>query len=198
MRRDAEKVKLALLKAFAMDKFVAYKRFVSTRLEPGEADDVFVAGLRRLASLAGGISDSVICCAFVNGLPEHVQEILRASARLEDMTLEQLVVRARSVMVDYRIEIGVSEAGFAAETLATSNSAHRYSPIRCYACGRVNCIARDCPTQYRLLNTARRTANRYLRSRRQKWDYDWPRTSSPNVHGNDSWEEAPTLASSRP
>uniref|UniRef100_A0A5S6QMN4 CCHC-type domain-containing protein n=1 Tax=Trichuris muris TaxID=70415 RepID=A0A5S6QMN4_TRIMR len=197
MRRDAEKVKQALLKAFAMDKFVAYKRFVSRRLEPGEAHDVFVADLRRLASLAGGISDSVICCAFVNGLPVHVQEILRAGARLEDMTLDQLVVRARSVMVDYRVEIGVSEAGVAAETRPTSNSAHRYPPRRCYACGGANHIARNCPTQYRGSNTARRTANQSLSDRRRNWDYDRPRTSASDVQGNESREKAPALGSSR-
>ncbi|CDW57599.1 hypothetical protein TTRE_0000589101 [Trichuris trichiura] len=48
-----------MLKAFPMDKFVAYKRFVSRKLEPDEAHDVFVADLRQLASLAGSISDSV-------------------------------------------------------------------------------------------------------------------------------------------
>ncbi|KFD70412.1 hypothetical protein M514_17496 [Trichuris suis] len=72
------------------------------------------------------MSDGVICRAFVNGLPEHAQETLRAGARLEDMTLDQLVARARSVMADDRMEMGLAEVGLAAETQATSNSASRY------------------------------------------------------------------------
>ncbi|CDW58669.1 hypothetical protein TTRE_0000699301 [Trichuris trichiura] len=97
-RMKVEKIKNILLAAFAADPFVAYGQLTSRRLRPGEAPDVFLADLRRLGSLAGGMSESVLGCAFVTGLPEHAQDMLRAGVRMADLTLEQLLERARSLM----------------------------------------------------------------------------------------------------
>ena len=99
-KADVAKIKRALLSAFAQDSFVAYEQFVSRRLKPDEAADVYLADLRRLAALFGGVSDTALACAFVAGLPESVRQILRAGSRMEALSLEQLLTRARSIMAD--------------------------------------------------------------------------------------------------
>ena len=90
----------ALLSAFGQDAFVAYEQFVSRRLQPGEAADVYLADLRRLASVFDGVSSKALACAFVAGLPDAVRQILRAGSRMEALSLEQLLTRARSIMAD--------------------------------------------------------------------------------------------------
>ncbi|KAF0286990.1 Intracisternal A-particle Pol-related polyprotein [Amphibalanus amphitrite] len=58
-------VKAALLRAFAVDKFQAYEEFTARRLRVGESVDVYLADLRRLASLFGGLGDTALMCGFV-------------------------------------------------------------------------------------------------------------------------------------
>ncbi|KRY48689.1 hypothetical protein T03_15204 [Trichinella britovi] len=70
-RSSIDKVKESLLAAFAADPFVAYDQFVSRKLGPHESHDVFLAELRRLATLFGGVSEEALACAFVAGLPEN-------------------------------------------------------------------------------------------------------------------------------
>ncbi|KAF0291110.1 Intracisternal A-particle Pol-related polyprotein [Amphibalanus amphitrite] len=53
-------VKAALLRAFAVDKFQAYEEFTARRLRVGESVDVYLADLRRLASLFGGLGDTAL------------------------------------------------------------------------------------------------------------------------------------------
>ena len=99
-KADEDKIKAALLSAFGQDAFVAYEQFVGRRLRPGEAADVYLADLRRLASLFDGASDKALACAFVADLPDAVRQILRAGSRMETLTLDQLLTRARSIMAD--------------------------------------------------------------------------------------------------
>ncbi|KFD49045.1 hypothetical protein M513_10093 [Trichuris suis] len=90
-RKDVGRIKEALTAAFAVDRFAAHRQFASRRLNMGESPDVFLADLRRLGTLAGGVSESFLGCAFVAGLPEYIQDLLRAGARMEEHTLNQLV-----------------------------------------------------------------------------------------------------------
>ncbi|KHJ41552.1 hypothetical protein D918_08404 [Trichuris suis] len=99
-KKDAEKVKKALLAAFAVDPFVAYEQFSGRRLRSVESPDVFLADLRRLASLFGGVSEKALACAFVAGLPDSVRQLLRAGSRLENLGLDQILARARAVLID--------------------------------------------------------------------------------------------------
>ncbi|KAG0713665.1 hypothetical protein GWK47_015711 [Chionoecetes opilio] len=105
-KNDFSKIKAALISAFAADKFVAYEQFVTRRLQDGESVDVYLADLRRLAALFGGIPDNGLICAFVAGLPSSVSHILRAGSRLEDLDITQVLSRARAVLVE-----GVAGAG---------------------------------------------------------------------------------------
>ncbi|KAF0311994.1 Intracisternal A-particle Pol-related polyprotein [Amphibalanus amphitrite] len=84
-------VKAALLRAFAVDKFQAYEEFTARRLRVGESVDVYLADLRRLASLFGGLGDTALMCGFVAGLPDAARHTLRAGCRMESLTLAELV-----------------------------------------------------------------------------------------------------------
>lgn len=131
-----EKIKVALVSAFAADKFVAYEQFVARRLREGESVDVYLANLLRLAELFGGMTDSGLSCAFVAGLPESPRDILRAGSRLE------LLNRARAVLADEHPGDGASTplsyGGHYTAAPATS------SVVRCLACNQPNHYARNC------------------------------------------------------
>uniref|UniRef100_A0A5S6Q1P2 Integrase catalytic domain-containing protein n=1 Tax=Trichuris muris TaxID=70415 RepID=A0A5S6Q1P2_TRIMR len=99
-QRNAAKVKAVLRAAFEVDSFVAYERFVSRKLGPNELPDAFLADLRRLAALFGGVSEKALACAFVAGLPGSVRQLLRVGSRLEDLSLGDIVNRARAVLKD--------------------------------------------------------------------------------------------------
>ena len=86
-KKDAKKIKEALLTAFAVDKFTAYEQLVTRRLRPNESVDVYLADLRRLSRLAGAMNETVLACAFVAGLPEEMRLTLRSGSRMESLDL---------------------------------------------------------------------------------------------------------------
>ena len=86
-KRDSGKITKALRTAFAVDSFTAYEQFVGRRLQPGETVDVSLAELRRLAVPFGGLSDNMLSCAFVAGLPDTVKQLMRAGSRMDKLPL---------------------------------------------------------------------------------------------------------------
>uniref|UniRef100_A0A5S6QT68 CCHC-type domain-containing protein n=1 Tax=Trichuris muris TaxID=70415 RepID=A0A5S6QT68_TRIMR len=197
-RKKVEKIKEVLLNAFALDRFIAYKRFTTRKLGAGESPDVFLAELQRLASLAGGVSESVMGCAFVTGLPEHIQDILRAGVRMEDLTLGQLLTRARAIMVN---EPNATERDIALAARAPEVSPRvvgQDSTIRCYACGGANHFARECPTRLRARTATQRTGDPHSRPRGSRKNRRPLATDVPMYQGNEYGEELPAPTSSRP
>lgn len=152
-----EKIKTALISAFAVDKFIACERFVGRRLRDGESANVYLADLRHLGVLFGGIPDAGLGCAFVAGLPDYVRHILRAGSRLEDMDLTQILARTRAILAKRHVG--------AAATSVSSPQQHKATPasagVLCRACSQPNHYARDC--------LARR---------------DWRRGGRSNMHGH--------------
>ncbi|XP_043235723.1 uncharacterized protein LOC122388597 [Amphibalanus amphitrite] len=91
-------VRGALYAAFALDQHAAYEAFSARRLRPGESADVFLADLRRLAALFGGLPERALTCAFVAGLPDDVRQTIRAGSKAEGLDLTTIVVRARAIL----------------------------------------------------------------------------------------------------
>lgn len=142
-KKDAAKITEALTTAFGTDAFSAYEAFAARRLEPNETVDVYLAALKKLANSFGGIPDKALSCAFVAGLPENARHTLRAASRMEALTLEQLLSRARAIMAE---EPRISCAGYAqrhVERTKTSGRAAANDPT-CFECGGANHLARDC------------------------------------------------------
>lgn len=135
-----EKIKTALISAFAVDKFIAYEQFVGRRLRDGESADVYLADLQRLAMLFGGITNAGLSCAFVAGLPDSSRHVLRAGSRLEDMDLSQIVARARAILADGNVGAAATSTFSPPQHMATPASAS----VLCRACNQPNHYARDC------------------------------------------------------
>ncbi|XP_043222134.1 uncharacterized protein LOC122381710 [Amphibalanus amphitrite] len=89
-------VRDALQAAFALDEYAAYEAFAARRLMPGESADVFLADLRRLAALFGGVPERALACAFVAGLPDSVRQMIRAGCRADGLDLSSVLARARA------------------------------------------------------------------------------------------------------
>ena len=88
-KKDPHKIKSALKRAFALDKFTAYERFMERRLRGGESVDVYVTELQQLAVLVKGMSEEGLSCAFVVGLPIAVKQVLKAGARVDSLSLSR-------------------------------------------------------------------------------------------------------------
>ena len=151
-KRDVRKIKSALLAAFADDPFVAYEKFTARRLNANESPDVYLADLRRLAGLFGGVSDLGLGCAFVAGLPAEVRQALKTGCRAESLQLDQLLARARAVLKDSRdFESMVPRFGapsIASKLVKKGQLVHGKSSIasgrRCFVCDGENHLAKDC------------------------------------------------------
>ena len=138
-RKKTEKIKEALLAAFAVDLYVAYEQLIGWKLQTDESPDVFLTELRRLASLFGGMPEKGLACAFVAGLPESVRQLLRADSRMETLDLPQILARARSVVRDHSGG-GVQEVCLDAGTGNPETGPDQ----RCFVCNGVNHFAREC------------------------------------------------------
>ena len=62
--------------------------------------DVYLADLRKLATPFGGAIDRILGCAFLAGLPDDARRLLRASVRLNELGLDELLARARNILKD--------------------------------------------------------------------------------------------------
>ena len=147
-RRSAQAVRDALYEAFAMDSLAAYDAYVSRRLRSDESVDVYLADLRRLATLYGGVPDRALACAFIAGLPDTVRSTIRAGTRAESLELASIVARARAVLSDERISVAAAATrGEAAKVkhCSTTEKARKRQPPKCWDCGDVGHISRKCP-----------------------------------------------------
>lgn len=141
-KKDAKKIKEALLSAFAVDKYTAYERLVTRRLGPNESVDVYLADLRRLSRLAGGVNETVLACAFVAGLPEEIRHSLRSGSRMESLELVQIVARARALTVDGSV-VAVAAHNYRGKCKPDGVS-RRMEQVVCFNCGRPGHLARQC------------------------------------------------------
>ena len=149
-RGSLEVVRSALFAAFALDEHAAYEAFSTRRLQPGESADVFLADLRRLAALFGGMPERGLRCAFVAGLPEGVRQTLRAGSRAEGLDLDSVLARARALLSDARVTASAAAVRW---NQPSSPSPRLQAPCvqelrrarRCWTCGRTGHFAATCP-----------------------------------------------------
>ena len=144
-RDSADAVRDALYDAFAMDRLAAYDAYASRRLQPGESADVYLADLRRLASLYGGVPESALACAFISGLPDAVRKTIRAGTRAEALDLASILVRARAVLSDERVAVAAAVAREDTSRRAPNVRMVKRPPKRCWICSESDHIAATCP-----------------------------------------------------
>ena len=138
-----EEIKQALYSAFGADPFITWRRFTERRLELGETVDVYLADSRMLAAPFGGVTHSILGCAFLVGLPDDESRLLRASSRLNELGLDELLARAQNILKDNTESVSVA---------VEAPEPPREGP-RCCRCGGPNHFSRDCQSQSSIKDT---------------------------------------------
>ena len=161
-KKSAQAIKSALIKAFGTNRFKAYEQFVR-RFWHDESVDVYATDLKRLARLGGVSHDDVIMTQFVVGLPSRVSRELRATPKVEKMTLSELIERARELMSELNdahmpVAFPALGGGPPVRNASTTGSGsavrapdggpdtHGGRSLRCFRCGGPH-MKRNCPTK---------------------------------------------------
>ena len=101
-KKDEDRIEKVLLDAFGINLFSAYDLFRQRNYVPSESVDVYLSDLRRLAGLADVLSENLIRCAFICGLPSDVSCQLRAQVRIEGSSLSEILEQTR-ILLDERL-----------------------------------------------------------------------------------------------
>ena len=141
VKGDYEKLKKELVTAFSINCYSAYVQLRERVLQEGETVDVYLADLRRLVESMGQTSpEPLLKCSFVAGLPADVANQLKATAAVEDMGLNELVTRARSVLST----ASNSNSSFVCSTVRQPVTVNK--TVRCFTCSGNGHVSRECPT----------------------------------------------------
>ena len=117
-----------------------------TRFHPGETVDEFLADLHWLGE---PLPDWWMTCAFMSWMPQHVRQLLRASSQMDTMNVEQLLTRARAIMIDDGgCEVSAATSVGQPHLDTEVPSSIRYSgTVICYKCSGPNLMARNCTSR---------------------------------------------------
>ena len=111
---DAGKIKDRLIEAFSDSMFVAYTKLVGTKWT-GEAVDVYVNELRRLAVLAGFTGtacENLVKLAFVTGFPDEIGVELQQIQNVKSVAMSEVLARARILVANRGMASGVAALSF--------------------------------------------------------------------------------------
>lgn len=128
-------IKAALIDAFSLNPFQAYEQ-LTRRKWRDEPVDVFLSDLRRLAKVAGVENDDLIRRAFVVGLPSGVSRELRAQAKIDSLSLAEILVRARALLAE-QVE------GYPVVAMAGRDERSKRESKRCFRCNGPH-LMKDC------------------------------------------------------
>lgn len=164
-KSDFTKLKAELTTAFGLNKFHAYEQLKTRNLMENETVDVYVADLQRLAALMGhSDSDPLVKCAFVSGLPEDIAIQLKSIASVEDLSVADLVARARMMLSTRSVQPSLCAVGrIHLNTEPQHGEGHKFGKRPgyrelnysrrdreekrlCYRCHKPGHIARNCMT----------------------------------------------------
>lgn len=138
-KADFEAVKTCLVSTFGLSSFKAYSQFKERHLAPGEAPDVFLSDLRRLAGAfgyKGAGATAILCCQFVDGLPEPCRGYIKAVHGAEIADVNELLKRAKGYLMEDR-------GGYSGFSGVRSREA-RPQASRCNGCFRRGHVQKDC------------------------------------------------------
>ena len=139
-KADATKIEAALRTAFATDKFSVYDEFRNRKWKSGETVDVFLAEIKRLASLdniGGEENEEIVKLAFVMGLPSKVAAQLRATPKIDTLNLSSILQIARALMTEITKSDSLFEVGAVARASRDKG---------CFTCGGPH-YRKNCPKE---------------------------------------------------
>ena len=143
---DLKSLKKRLTQAFSDSQFVAYSKLrVSKWL--GEPVDVFANELRKLgreSGLTGAGLEQVVKLAFVTGLPDGVSVELQQVQGVEDLSVGDLLGRAR-VLVGNQTTSTVAAPAVG----VTTGVQRKGAALSCFGCGGPH-LVRFCPSRKRV------------------------------------------------
>ena len=162
---DWAQVRKALCAEYGLTRQQAFERLVARKLRPGEAVDVFIDDLRRLASQVQLLEqEPLVRFQLVAGLPARLHQWMELQHDADAMPLDELIQRIRRRVAVYRRE-GAATSVVAAGAKGSSSSGNRSLKCfrcegrhlvkncdrpaqqrgRCYACYEVGHVAAKCP-----------------------------------------------------
>ena len=115
------------------------EQFVGTARRVGRC---VLAELHRLAVPFGGLSDNMLACTFVAGLPDTVTQLLRAGSPMDELPLAHILTRARAVLTD-EVCVAAAVSSMTVGAGASVKRADATSGLLCFQCNQPNHLARD-------------------------------------------------------
>ena len=147
-KKSQKEIEKALLVAYEVNPFLAWAQFKDRKLTAGESVDEYLAALKRKSRVMGGVSNMVMLCAFVEGLPDRVRKALRALISVEQTSVEEAVIKARTLIMDE--PEGVCAAAMSGgpqrqQGGGAKPAVRSRGPIRCHECEGVGHVKSKCP-----------------------------------------------------
>ena len=143
---NLDTLKKRLTQAFSDSQFIAYSKLRASKWV-GEPVDVFANELRKLGrecGLTGTGLEQVVKLAFVTGLPDGVSVELQQVQGVEDLSVSDLLGRAR-VLVGNQTASTVAAPAVG----STTGAQRRGTSLSCFGCGGPHMV-RNCPERKRV------------------------------------------------
>ena len=158
-QKDASKIKEKLIEAFSDSVFMAYTKLTGAKWT-GEAVDIYVNELRRLAGLAGFTGTScepIVKLAFVTGFPDDISTELQQIPNIKQVHMTEVLNRARILVANRGMATSVAAVSLKDKDKENYSAKGQYSvgyPRRdekyrafsgkCFHCQGAHMI-KDCP-----------------------------------------------------
>ena len=152
-KRDFLAISEALTAAFGVDEHVAFCTLVSRKWKEGESADVYVAELKRLATVAKA-DERTVRMVFMSGLPDKVGNQLKTTPGVKQLGLRQVVELARKIMaaavgpLEPGPLLGSSAAAFVEVEPGpwdVGAASGQEKPLKCFYCAEEGHVVRVCP-----------------------------------------------------
>ena len=88
------------------------------------------------------MTERSLVCAFIAGLPEHAENLLQATTRVDNLPISEILACARALLKD---SLAGTESAAAAAQLPGRQEKGVTALRRCYVCQEPNHMAWDCP-----------------------------------------------------
>lgn len=131
---DSKLLEKELRKHFGIDSFEAFDYLRNLKWQNGDSVSVYLAKIRRLATVCDITCESFILHSFITGLPDHVARQLRTQATINSLSLNDLVSKAKVILKNTNEDV-------VAMSMRVQNENGK---PKCVKCGRYGHIGRYC------------------------------------------------------